>query len=157
MVRAPPRTTSRRHIPLSLWSVPQSLYTGRPRSCSATQPPAPPRHLSRPLGTTAVPWDKTVGSNQTTVSDERRWGQVCRALELAHREGDDGSGLSRGCGGGAFLPVYHCYTPSKPAEVTNLFFSAFGRSLRLLQQKSPMPGTSTRTNQEREGLAILHG
>ena len=77
----------------SFWFVPQSLYTGRPHTRAATRPPAPPRHLSRPLGTTSVPWDKTTGPNQTAVPDERRWGQVCRALELAHREEDDGSSL----------------------------------------------------------------
>ena len=70
----------------TLWSVSQSLYTGRPHTSAATRPLAPPRHLSRPLGTTSVPLDRTVGSNQTAVPDERRWSQVCAAVPAGDRE-----------------------------------------------------------------------
>ena len=38
----------------SLWSVPHSLYTGRPHTRAATRSPAPPRHLSDM--DSVVPW-----------------------------------------------------------------------------------------------------
>jgi hypothetical protein len=73
---APPRTTSRRYRPE--WGL--YLTHSTPGDHTLVRPPGHwlRPHLSRPLGTTSVPWDKTVGSNQTTVSDERRWSQVCR-------------------------------------------------------------------------------
>ena len=71
-----PRTTSRRYRPE--WGL--YLTHSTPGDHTLVRPPGHwlRPHLSRPLGTTSVPWDKTVGSNQTTVSDERRWGQDCR-------------------------------------------------------------------------------
>ena len=76
LLRGPPRTTSRRHRPHSGLSLTHST----PGDHTLVRPPGHwlRPHLSRPLGTTSVPWDKTVGSNQTTVSDESRWSQVCR-------------------------------------------------------------------------------
>ena len=73
---APPRTTSRRYRPE--WGL--YLTHSTPGDHTLVRPPGHwlRPHLSRPLGTTSVPWDKTVGSNQTTVSDESRWSQVCR-------------------------------------------------------------------------------
>ena len=70
----------------SLWPVSHSLYTGRPYFRAATRPLAPPHHPSCPLGTTSVPWDRAVGSNQTAVPDERRWSQVCAAVPAGGRE-----------------------------------------------------------------------
>ena len=69
-----PRTTSRRYRPE--WGL--YLTHSTPGDHTLVRPPGHwlRPHLSRPLGTTSVPWDKAVGSNLATVSDERRWGQV---------------------------------------------------------------------------------
>ena len=83
VVRGGPRTTSRPYRPE--WGL--YLTHSTPGDHTLMRPPGHwlRPHLSRPLGTTSVPWDKTVGSNQTTVSDERRWSQVC------HPRGQRGS------------------------------------------------------------------
>ena len=90
---APPRTTSRRYRPE--WGL--YLTHSTPGDHTLVRPPGHwlRPHLSRPLGTTSVPWDKTVGSNQTTVSDESRWSQVCRPRGQRQGGGRRWSGVPR--------------------------------------------------------------